>query len=282
MKYLGGISVPLLGFPGPVLTQLHGIHFGLLPRPAFPSLPPHPSQQPILRSLFLPKLPKAPLISSFFVFPTTHWLGPIQGPRPPDPPSPPTGCTQWMETVHWGKVHLQPQQGPELSAIPLPSPRRRSFTHAPGPLTTTYSGTTNPLLQEVTSAPIPLKPGQRWVLLQLPPSPSHGPGTSCVITPTSSTCWRAVSTRPVLCKPQTLVNIGEAAATGPAFPFHSLSLSSPLGRCSALSPASPTAFAHSLIPTSYVLQGNSPETLFPCPPQLPPTHPSKPSLRLTS
>lgn len=161
MKYLGGISVPLLGFPGPALTQLRGTHFGLLPRPAFPSLPPHPSQQPILRSLFLPKLPKAPLISSFFVFPTTHWLGPIQGPRPPDPPSPPTGCTQWMETVHQGRLHLQPQQGLELSAIPLPSPRRRSFTHAPGPLTTTYSGTTNPLLQEVTSASIPLKADQR-------------------------------------------------------------------------------------------------------------------------
>lgn len=78
----------------------------------------------------------------------------------------------------------------------------------------------------------------------------------------------------MLCKPQTLVSIGEAVATGPTSPFHSLSLSSPLGRCSALSPASPTAFPHSLIPTSYILQGNSPEALFPCPPQLPPTHPS--------
>ena len=70
-----------------------------------------------------------------------------------------------------------------------------------------------------------------------------------MVTPTPFTCWRAVSTRLVICEPKALVNIWEAEATGPGFPFHHLSRSSPLGCCSVLSAASPAAFPNSPLPT---------------------------------
>lgn len=103
---------PLQAFPDPPSPS-----FGLLPWPRFLSSPPHPRQQLILRLLFLLKLPKAPLISPYFVLPTTHWL-PAYLPTLHPVPSPFMGCTQWLEKVHWGNFNFS--FGKALRSQPSP------------------------------------------------------------------------------------------------------------------------------------------------------------------